>query len=74
MKSNEIFFDIPINISVYATTEAKAEQRVFDFLKAASKEYGTQFQIFDWEYFQFIDDEGDDVGCSNLRCGNNDTQ
>ena len=33
-------FDIPINISVEATTEDKAEKFVFDFLKMATKEFG----------------------------------
>jgi DNA polymerase I-like protein with 3'-5' exonuclease and polymerase domains len=50
-------FDIPINISVEATTEDKAEKFVFDFLKMATKEFGVEQKIINWEYFEFLPKE-----------------
>ena len=47
-------YDIPINISVEAKTEEKAEQFVFDFLKMATKEFGVEQKIINWEYFEFL--------------------
>ena len=47
-------FDIPINISVEAKTEEKAEQFVFDFLKMATKEFGVEQKIINWDYFEFL--------------------
>ena len=50
-------YDIPINISVEAKTEEKAEQFVFDFLKMATKEFGVEQKIINWEYFEFVSKE-----------------
>jgi len=58
-------FDIPINISVEATTEEKAEKFVFDFLKMATKEFGVEQKIINWEYFEFIPKESHCSGCGN---------
>ena len=56
-------FDVPVNITVVATTEQRAEEQVFDFLKEASKDYGTEFRIKDWEYFEFIPEFACCGGC-----------
>ena len=58
-------FDIPINISVEATTEEKAEKFVFDFLKMATKEFGVEQKIINWEYFEFLPKESSCAGCGN---------
>ena len=50
-------FDIPINISVYATNEQKAEQQVLDFLVKAIREYGVEHCVADFEYLDFIANE-----------------
>ena len=50
-------YDIPINISVEAKTEEKAEQFVFDFLKMATKEFGVEQKIINWESFEFVPEE-----------------
>ena len=56
-------YDIPINISVEAKTEEKAEQFVFDFLKMATKEFGVEQKIINWEYFEFVSKESICTGC-----------
>jgi hypothetical protein len=53
--------DIPINISVIANTESRAEVLVFDFLKKALKEFGAECSIVDFEYFEFIGNEDSNV-------------
>ena len=58
-------FDIPINISVETTTEEKAEKFVFDFLKMATKEFGVEQKIVDWQYFEFLEKESSCSGCGN---------
>ena len=58
-------YDIPINISVEAKTEEKAEQFVFDFLKMATKEFGVEQKIVDWQYFEFLEKESSCPGCGN---------
>ena len=58
-------YDIPINISVEAKTEEKAEQFVFDFLKMATKEFGVEQKIVDWQYFEFLEKESSCPGCRN---------
>lgn len=58
-------FDIPINISVEAKTEEKAEQFVFDFLKMATKEFGVEQKIINWEYFEFLSKKSSCAGCGN---------
>ena len=58
-------YDIPINISVEATTEEKAEKFVFDFLKMATKEFGVEQKIVDWQYFEFLEKESSCPGCGN---------
>ena len=58
-------YDIPINISVEAKTEEKAEQFVFDFLKMATKEFGVEQKIINWEYFEFVPKESCCSGCGN---------
>ena len=47
-------YDIPINIKVAAKDEVSAEQFVFDFLKMASKEFGVEQRIINWEFFEFL--------------------
>ena len=58
-------FNIPINISVEATTEEKAEQFVFDFLKMATKEFGVEQKIINWDYFEFLPEGSYSSGCRN---------
>ena len=58
-------YDIPINISVEAKTEEKAEQFVFDFLKMATKEFGVEQKIINWDYFEFLPKESSCTGCGN---------
>ena len=58
-------YDIPINISVEATTEEKAEKFVFDFLKMATKEFGVEQKIINWEYFEFLPEKSSCTGCGN---------
>lgn len=53
-------WDIPINITAVAPTEAKAEQQVMDFLIKAFKEYANEHYITDFEYFEFIAKESSD--------------
>ena len=60
-------FDIPISISVDATTEPRAVLAVFDFLKKATKEYGIENRVIDWEYFEFIAAESSSAGCGNNK-------
>ena len=55
--NKQMTFDIPINFKIEATTEEKAEAFLFDFLKMAMKEFGTEQKIVDWEYFDFISEE-----------------
>ena len=55
-------FDIPINISVYATNEQKAEQQVLDFMVKAIKEYGVEHCVADFEYFEFVAEESSNSG------------
>ena len=50
-------FDIPINITAVAPTEAKAEQQVMDFLIKAFKEFANEYYITDFEYFEFVTEE-----------------
>lgn len=56
-------YDIPINISVEAKTEEKAEQFVFDFLKMATKEFGVEQKIINWDYFEFLPEGSSCTGC-----------
>jgi len=58
-------YDIPINIAVEAKTEEKAEQFVFDFLKMATKEFGVEQKIINWEYFEFLPEKSSCTGCGN---------
>jgi len=58
-------YDIPINISVEAKTEEKAEQFVFDFLKMATKEFGVEQKIINWDYFEFLPEGSSCIGCGN---------
>ena len=53
-------FDIPINVTVTATNEVKAEQQVLDFMVKAMKEYGVEYCVSDFEYFEFIADKASD--------------
>ncbi len=50
-------FDIPINVTVTATNETKAEQQVLDFMVKAMKEYGVECCVSDFEYLDFIANE-----------------
>ena len=61
-----MLFDIPINIKVEATNEFKAEELVFDFLKKATKEFGNEQRITDWQYFEFVAKESNCCGCGDL--------
>ena len=58
-------FDIPINITVQAKDEQAAEKFVFDFLKMATKEFGVEQKVVDWQYFEFLAKESSCIGCSN---------
>ncbi len=58
-------FDIPINIKVQAKDEQAAEKFVFDFLKMATKEFGVEQKIVDWQYFEFLEEESSCPGCGN---------
>lgn len=58
-------FDIPINIKVEAKDEQHAEKFVFDFLKMATKEFGVEQKIVDWQYFEFTTEESSCSGCGN---------
>jgi hypothetical protein len=60
-------YDIPINIKVQAKDEQAAEKFVFDFLKMATKEFGVEQKVVDWQYFEFPIEES-----SCTRCGNHD--
>ena len=60
-------FDIPINIKVQAKDEQAAEKFVFDFLKMATKEFGVEQKVVDWQYFKFLTE-----GFSCTGCGNHD--
>ena len=60
-------FDIPINIKVQAKDEQAAEKFVFDFLKMATKEFGVEQKVVDWQYFEFLTE-----GFSCTGCGNHD--
>ena len=55
-------FDIPINVTVTATNEVKAEQQVLDFMVKAMKEYGVEYCVSDFEYFEFVAKEPSDSG------------
>lgn len=58
-------FDIPINIKVQAKDEQAAEKFVFDFLKMATKEFGVEQKVVDWQYFEFPIEESSCTGCGN---------
>ena len=58
-------FDIPINIKVQAKDEIAAEKFVFDFLKMATKEFGVEQKVVDWQYFEFLAEESNCTGCGN---------
>jgi len=58
-------FNIPINIKVQAKDEQAAEKFVFDFLKMATKEFGVEQKIVDWQYFEFLEEESSCSGCGN---------
>lgn len=58
-------YDIPVNISVVNTNEHKGEQAVLAFLKAAFKEFGNEFGIADYEYFEFVAEESGCLGCGD---------
>ncbi len=58
-------FDIPINIKVQAKDEQAAEKFVFDFLKMATKEFGVEQKVVDWQYFEFLIEESSCTGCGN---------
>ena len=60
-------YDIPINIKVQAKDEQAAEKFVFDFLKMATKEFGVEQKVVDWQYFEFLTE-----GFSCTGCGNHD--
>lgn len=62
-----MIFDIPINIKVEAKNEKTAEKFVFDFLKMATKEFGVEQKIVDWQYFEFTDEESSCSGCGNYN-------
>ncbi len=57
METNKMKFDIPINVTVTATNETKAEQQVLDFMVKAMKEYGVECCVSDFEYLDFIANE-----------------
>ena len=61
-------FDIPITISVTSTNEDRAEQAVLDFLVQAIKEYGVEYGIKDFQYFEFVTQESCNTGCGNNNC------
>jgi hypothetical protein len=44
---------IPIDFTVSETTEPRAEQEVFNFLVRATKEFGNEYNITDWQYTDF---------------------
>lgn len=50
-------FDIPINITAVASTEAKAEQQVMNFMIKAFKEFANEHYITNFEYFEFVAEE-----------------
>ena len=58
-------FDIPINVKVATTTEKRAEDAVFNFLRKAMRDYGTDDRIVDWEYLEFPVEESHSSGCGN---------
>ena len=58
-------YDIPINIKVQAKDEQAAEKFVFDFLKMATKEFGVEQKVVDWQYFEFLDEKSSCTGCGN---------
>jgi hypothetical protein len=53
-------FDIPINITAVASTEAKAEQQVMEFMIKAFKEFANEYYLTDFQYFEFIAQESSD--------------
>jgi hypothetical protein len=61
-----MIFNIPIQISVDSTNEFKGEQAIFDFLKAATKEFGNEFRIKDWEYNLEANGKSCCGGCRDL--------
>ena len=58
-------FDIPLNITVVATNEQKAETQVMEFLIKAIREFGIEHRIADFQYFEFLNEVP-----SGSRCGN----
>ena len=54
MKPLTLKFDIPINFTVVGPSEVEAEQRLFKFLNHAIKEYMMEYEIPDYELFEFI--------------------
>ena len=58
-------YDIPINISVDATNEFRAETQVIEFLTAAFKEYNNDYRLIDFELFEFVVSKSCNTGCGD---------
>ena len=52
-------FDIPVNIAVDATNEARAERQVLDFLRDSAKEFQLDYKVIDWGLLEFPTEEED---------------
>ena len=58
-------YDIPLNFTVVSTNEQKAETQLMEFLIKSIREFGIEYKIADFQYFEFIAKEP-----CNSRCGN----
>ena len=58
-------YDIPINISVDATNEFRAENQVIEFLTTAFKEYTNDYRLLDFELFEFVASKPCNTGCGD---------
>jgi hypothetical protein len=60
-------FDIPVNLTVSSNTEQRAVNDVFDFMRKAFRDFGTEHNITEWDYVEFIAEEPDSGGCGDLN-------
>lgn len=66
-------FDIPINFTVASTNEQKAETQLMEFLIKSIREFGIEYKIADFQYFEFVAEESSHSGCKSdyTSCGCN---
>lgn len=50
-----MIFELPVNITVEASTEQEAEQQLWEFLKYSKNHCGQSYGFVDWEFFEFLD-------------------